>query len=114
MSSGYLLLVFTSIVDTEVGPVAGATKGLAWVTKAVLPSGVIATANGFGPTGMSVGCLVLVFTSIVDIVSPLLLGTKRVLLSGVNPAPVGGKPSVMSSGCLVRVLTSIVESVPLV
>src|SRR5262245_44581677 len=71
MSSGFLLPVFTSIVDTEVGPVAGTMNGLAWVTKAVLPSGVIATPNGIGPTGMPSGFLVLVFTSIFDTVSPM-------------------------------------------
>ena len=38
------------------------------MTKAVLPSGVTATATGIGPTVMSVGFLVLVFTSIVDTV----------------------------------------------
>ena len=60
MSVGFLVLVFTSIVDTELLPPLA--------TKAVLPSGVTATPIGSVPTGMSVGFLVLVFTSIVDTV----------------------------------------------
>ena len=57
---GFLALVFTSIVDTV--PLSRL------VTKAVLPSGVTATAAGVGPTVMSVGFLVLSVTSIVDTV----------------------------------------------
>ena len=56
---GFLALVFTSIVDTVPLPLG---------TKAVLPSGVTATAAGVGPTVMSVGFLVLSVTSIVDTV----------------------------------------------
>src|SRR5918995_4437822 len=65
MSEGCLVLVFTSIVDTELLWVGSRTR-VALVTKAVLPSGVTATAFGFAPTGMSVGCFIRVFTSIVD------------------------------------------------
>jgi hypothetical protein len=76
-----LVLVFTSIVDTE---------SLNWVaTKAVLPSGVNATPNGNKPTAMSVGFLVLVFTSIVDTGLSRWLMTNRVLPSGVNASPSG-------------------------
>ncbi len=47
-------------------------------TKAVLPSGVTATPLGIVPTVMSVGFLVLVFTSIVDTVPLPSLVTKAV------------------------------------
>src|SRR5262245_54758893 len=57
MSADFLVLVFTSIVDTV---------SLALVTNAVLPSGVTATANGPVPTAMSVGFLVQVPTSMVE------------------------------------------------
>src|SRR5262245_34755345 len=70
MSADFLILVFTSIVDTV---------SLALVTKPVLPSGVTATANGPVPTVMSVGSLVLVFTSIVDTVSLRPLATQAVV-----------------------------------
>src|SRR6266511_2758973 len=53
MSSGFFVLVFTSIVDTA--PARPLT------TKAVLPSGVTATPVTFELTGISVGFLVLVF-----------------------------------------------------
>ena len=105
MSVGCLVLVFTSIVDT--------VPLLLLVTKAVLPSGVIATSNGPEPTAMSVGCLVLVFTSIVDTVPLTPLVTKAVLPSGVTATPNGPEPTVMSVGCLVLVFTSIVDTVPL-
>ena len=111
MSVGSLVLVFTSIVDTvplpgTIGP--GASKPL--VTKAVLPSGVTATPIGRGPTGMSVGFLVLVFTSIVDTVPLSLLATKAVLPSGVTATPTGIVPTAMSVGFLVLVFTSIVDT----
>jgi hypothetical protein len=64
MSVGFLVRVFTSIVDTE--------SLAALATKAVLPSGVTATSSGAVPTAMSVGFFVLVFTSMVDTV-PLAL-----------------------------------------
>src|SRR5262245_51657334 len=72
--------------------------------------GVIATTTGARPTGMSSGCLVLVFTSIVDTVSLSLLATKAVLPSGVIATPVGARPTGMSSGCFVRVCTSMVDT----
>ena|SRR6266542_358477 len=74
MSVRFLVLVFTSIVDTEALPPL--------VTKAVLPSGVTATHLGCAPTAMSVRCFFLVLTSIVDTVPLPLLGTKTVLPSG--------------------------------
>src|SRR5262249_4143357 len=67
MSVGFLVRVFTSMVDTE---------SLAWLAmKAVLLSGVNATTAGSRPTGMSVGSLVLVFMSMVDTLPLLLLVT---------------------------------------
>src|SRR5215208_4261601 len=61
MSFGFLVLVFTSIVDTV---------SLPWLaTIAVFPSGVTATPVGALPTGMSTGSLVLVFTSMVETLS---------------------------------------------
>src|SRR5262245_3261224 len=62
---------------------------------------------------MSVGSLVLDFTSIVETVSLFLRATKRVLPSGVTACPAGNGPTGMSAGSLVLVLTSIVETVPL-
>src|SRR5262249_61092015 len=89
MSSGFLFLVFTSIVDTV--PLRS------WATKAVLPSGVTASPVGLSPTMMSVGFLVLVFTSIVDTVSLPLLATNAVArhrrrVASVD-APVGTPPT---------------------
>jgi hypothetical protein len=63
-------LVFTSMVDTQ------SLRRL--VTKAVLPSGVIATPPAPAPMVMSSGCFVLVFTSIVDTVPLPALVTKAV------------------------------------
>src|SRR5215471_16452847 len=111
MSCGFLVLVLRSIVDTDPG--AGVTRGLAWVTRRVLLSGVTVTPKGSGPTGMSLGSLVLVFTSNGNTVSRSLLATKTVLLSGVKSYPVMRKPSWMSSWSLVRVFTLIVDSEPL-
>src|SRR6266536_4696552 len=100
MSVGFLVLVFTSIVDTEPRPL---------VTKAVLPSGVLVTpAPSNGPTAMSPGCLVPVFTSIVDTLSTP--PTKAVLPSGVIATP---WPRAMPVKWLVLVFTSIVDTVPL-
>ena len=62
---------------------------------------------------MSVGCLVLVFTSIVDTVPLSLLATKAVLPSGVTATEPGRPPTAMSVGSLVLVFTSIVDTVPL-
>ena len=59
---------------------------------------------------MSLGCLVLVFTSIVDTVSASWLVTKVVLPSGVTVTPPGAGTAVMSVGCLVLVFTSIVDT----
>src|SRR6266536_251403 len=102
MSVGFLVLVFTSIVDTEPRPL---------VTKAVLPSGVIVTpAPSNGPTAMSPGWLVLVFTSIVDTVPLPPLVTKAVLPSGVIATWVGNEPTAMSLGFLALVFTSIVDT----
>src|SRR5262245_44159096 len=58
-------------------------------TKAVLPSGATATPFGNAPTGMSSGCLVLVFTSIVDIELLPACGAKAVLPSGLMPRHTG-------------------------
>jgi hypothetical protein len=62
---------------------------------------------------MSVGCLVLVFTSIVDTVPLAALVTKAVLPSGVTATRSGMEPTVMSVERLVLVFTSIVDTVPL-
>src|SRR5262249_25609494 len=66
-------------------------------TKTVLPSGVTASPVGLSPTMMSVGFLVLVFTSIVDTVSLPLLATNAVArhrrrVASVD-APVGTPPT---------------------
>src|SRR4029453_7579953 len=60
------------------------------LTKAVLPSGVNATLTGPPPTAMSVGFLVLVFTSIVDTALLAWVATKAGLPSRVRGAPAGG------------------------
>src|SRR5215218_5322478 len=109
MSVGSFVLVFTSIADTVptlsgVGEVAD-ENGPKLATKTVLPSGVIAIVHGPELTGMSVGCLVLVFTSITDTVPLSLSVTKRVSPSGVTTDTLGFEPTVMS-GSLVLVLTS--------
>src|SRR5262249_41001619 len=105
MSVGFLVLDFTSMVDTV--PLA------LLATKAVLPSGVIATPNGPVPVPMSVGFLVLVLTSIVDTVPPTALATKAVLPSGVTASWIGPPPTAMSVGFLVPVFASIVDTVSL-
>src|SRR5512132_165867 len=114
MSVGFLVLVWTSIVDTVSLP--------RLATKTVLPSGVTASKAGSLPTVMSVGSLVLVFTSIVDTVSlPGTIGpgaskplvTKAVLPSGVNATMPGRGPTGISVGFLVLVFTSMVDTVPL-
>jgi len=64
---------------------------------------VIATPIGDEPTVMSVGCLVPVFTSIVDTVPLFLLVTKAVLPFGVTAAPAASGPTVMSVGSLILV-----------
>src|SRR5262245_33400445 len=110
MSIGFLVLVFTSSVDTEL-PLPKGSPALP--TKAVFPSGVTATPPGPGPTGMSAAFFVLVFTSIVDSVPLPLLETNAVLLSGVNAAEPGREPTGMSVGFLVLVFTSIVDTVSL-
>src|SRR5262249_46787392 len=112
MSVGFFVLVFTSIVDTVSLPGTGGPGklkgvGAPLVTNAVLPSGVNAIEAGGGPTVMSVGFLVLVFTSMVDTVPLSLLATKAVLPSGVIVTPTGVMPTGMSVGSLVPVLTSI-------
>src|SRR5262249_21216660 len=88
MSTGLLVLVFTSIVDTV------PLRKL--VTKAALPSGVTATTNGPAPTPMSTS-LVLVFTSIADTVSLSLLATKAVVAhrprAGIADTPSGTTPT---------------------
>src|SRR5512132_1640954 len=61
---------------------------------------------------MSLGSLVLVFTSITDTVPRSLSVTKRVLPSGVSTDTLGFEPTVMS-GSVVLVLTSITDTVPL-
>src|SRR5262245_13130284 len=60
---------------------------------------------------MSVGSLVLVFTSIDDTVPLSLSVTKRVLPSGVTTDTLGFEPTAMS-GSLVLVPTSITDTVP--
>src|SRR5262249_47819154 len=82
-------------------------------TKAVLPSGVIATPNGPEPTAISVGSLVLVFTSMVDTVPLAALATKAVLPSGVIATWTAPAPTVIAVGCLVQVVASIVDTVSL-
>jgi hypothetical protein len=94
MSPGFLVLVFTSMVDTVPLPCVA--------TKAVLPSGVTATPPEFGAT-MSVGFFVLVFTSIVDTESLAALATMAVARqslratadtrSGTTPTSAPAKPS---------------------
>src|SRR5262245_25933888 len=61
---------------------------------------------------MSVGSLVLVFTSIVDTVPLSRSVTKRVLPSGVTTDTLGFEPTVMS-GSLALVPASITDTVPL-
>src|SRR5262249_61170715 len=75
--------------------------------------GGIATVPGDAPTGMSVGSLVRVFTSIVDTVPLWTLATKTVLPSCVTTIPFGYTPTGMSVGFLVRVFTSIIDTVSL-
>jgi hypothetical protein len=70
MSVEFLVLVFTSIVDT--------VPMFLRPTKTVLPSGVTASPAAVGPTVMSVGFLVLVLTSIVDTVPLPMLVTNAV------------------------------------
>src|SRR5512132_4402548 len=60
---------------------------------------------------MSLGSLVLVFTSITDTVPRSLSVTKRVLPSGVTTDTLGFEPTRMS-GSLVLVPTSITDTVP--
>src|SRR5262249_39560389 len=108
MSVGFLVLVFTSMVATELPLGSSAAPRLARATKTVLPSRVTATPFGSSPSGMSVGFLVLVFTSTVDTVPLPLLVTKAVLPSGVIATPNGPEPTLMSVGFLVLVFTSIV------
>src|SRR5947207_5703500 len=115
MSVGSFVLVFTSIADTVpilsgVGKVAD-ENGPKLATKAVLPSGVIATVKGPEPTGMSAGYLVLVFTLNADTVPLPLLTTKAVLPSGVIAPPIGCAPAGMSVRSLVLVFTSIADTV---
>src|SRR5262245_30916112 len=64
------------------------------------------------PTGMSVGFLALVFTSIVDTVLLPLLVTKAVLPSVGHATATGVVPTGMSVRFLVLVLTSMVDTVP--
>src|SRR5262245_20381356 len=111
MSVGSFVLVFTSIVDTEL-PLEP-TPLPALLTKRVLPSAVSARWTGDAPTAMTVGTSVLVVPSMVDTESLRLLATKAVLPSGVTTTPTGNVPTVMSVGSLVLVFTSIVDTVPL-
>src|SRR5262249_29800106 len=113
ISVGFLVPVFTSIVATELAPGSDPAARLARVTKAVLPSGVIATPLGKFPTGMSAGFLVLVLTSMVDTLPLALLVTTAVLPSCVIASPNGPVPAGMSAGLLVLVFTSMVDTVPL-
>src|SRR5262245_2513792 len=106
MSAGCLVLVST----LRVGTVALWSS----TTKAVLPSGVIATQSALAPARMSAGSLLCVFTSIVDTVPLTLLTTKAVLPFGVTATLSGNGATAMSVGFLVLVFTSIVDTVPLV
>jgi hypothetical protein len=58
----------------------------------------------------SLGCLVRVFTSIVDTVPLPLLATTTVLPSGVTASPNGNEPTAISVGFLVLIFTSIVDT----
>src|SRR5262245_36366993 len=60
--------------------------------------------------GMSVWCLILDFTSIVDTVLLTRLATKAVLPSGVKATPRGAEPTGMSVGFFFRVFASIVDT----
>src|SRR5262249_38684118 len=103
MAEGRVVLVFASIVETEL-PVGTGTRpspALAWVTTAVLPSGVPATPFGFPPTAMSLGSFLLVFTSMVDTVPLSLLVTKAVLPSGVTTTQNAREPTKTSRGSFV-------------
>src|SRR5262249_24208878 len=96
-------LVFTSIVDNVSLPTSKPTLLLtkpSLLTKAVLPSGVSSTWAGLTPTGMSVGFLIRVFTSMVDTVSLRVLVTKAVLPSGVTVSQFGPAPTGMSARVL--------------
>src|SRR5262245_6153873 len=89
MSMGFLVRVFTSIVDTEPLP---------WLaTNAVLPSGVTATPNGNVPTAMSLGFFFRVFTSMVDTVPLRTFVTKTVgrhrARAGAADTPSGTTPT---------------------
>src|SRR5262249_30618821 len=75
--------------------------------------GVTARLSGCVPTGISVGFLVLVLTSIVDTVSLCTLATKTVLPSGVTATPFGYLPTGMSARSLALVVASIVDTVSL-
>src|SRR5262245_8348283 len=113
-SEGRVVLLFASIVETELpaGPGTMSSSRLASATSAVLPLGVIATPFGLPPTGMSLGFLVLVLTSIVDTVPLSLLVTNAVLPFGVIATQNARDPTAMSVGSVVFVFTSIVETVP--
>src|SRR5262245_3334898 len=114
MSVGYLVLVFTSIVDTV--PLSLS------VTKRVLPSGVSTDTLGFAPTVMS-GSLVLVPTSITDTVPLFQFGTKAVARhcpgagtadarSGTAPARAPANPSTTTRGTQ-RIITLPCIAIPL-
>src|SRR5262245_14164202 len=113
-SEGRVVLLFASIVETELpaGPGTKLSPRLAAATSAGLPLCVIATPFGLPPTGMSLGFLVLVLTSIVDTVPLSLLVTYAVLPFGVIATQNARDPTAMSVGSVVFVFTSIVETVP--
>src|SRR5262245_58240924 len=116
MSVGFFVLVFTSIADTvPTLPGIGSNKdvkGPKLVTKAVLPSGVTVTQDGYGPRRISVGSLALVSTSIVDTVPLPRLVTKAVLPSGVTATWDGSGPTGMSVRSWALAPTLIVDTVP--
>ena len=90
----------------------GISKGLLWVTKMVLPSGVSTNARGDWPTGCRRGPRSWCSHQDRHCVAAVL-ATKAVLLSCVNANPPGSDPRAISVGSLVLVLTSIVDNVSL-
>jgi hypothetical protein len=73
-----------SVVQSSIGaPAEEHASKTSWVARH-RRHGATATPIGNWPTVMSVGCLVLVFTSIVETVPLVLLATKAVLPSGVT------------------------------
>src|SRR5207248_11168994 len=108
MLVGSLVLVATSIADTESSP--------KFVTNAVAPSGVTSTLDGCEKPVMSVGFFVLVATSIVETEpalpwfgnGPFWLVILAVFAAGAMAALVVARPAVLSVRSVVLVATSVV------